>query len=271
MIACSKLTVFLLPSGRSTSSWLSEVNRPTPCDRGHLARLGEPGEAAGQLLDHAVLPAAQLVEVDLGRARRRRRDRPSPWSRRSPWRRAAGPWTGCSRRSGRRRPGSASARPAPPACRGRRRGTPRCSRRARRPAPAPRHGSRPCRPRRAWASAPGRAAGGRAAAAGCGRLGLAGLELRIRLPSETLSPTLTLTSATVPRRGRRHVHGRLVGLQRDQRVLGLDRVALRDVDLDDRHVLEVADVRDLDLDRLVGAGTRAVARRLARVRDAPPP
>ena len=34
-----------------------------------LALLGEPVEPAGQLADHLVLPAAQRVEVDLGRPR----------------------------------------------------------------------------------------------------------------------------------------------------------------------------------------------------------
>ena len=33
-----------------------------------LARLGHAGEAAGELLDHAFLEAAQLVDVDLRRA-----------------------------------------------------------------------------------------------------------------------------------------------------------------------------------------------------------
>ena len=47
----------------------------------------------------------------------------------------------------------------------------------------------------------------------------------------------------------RHVHGRLVALQRDQRVVGLDRVARLDMDLDHRDVLEVPDVGHLDLDR----------------------
>ena len=50
-----------------------------------------------------------------------------------------------------------------------------------------------------------------------------------------------------PADGRGHVHRRLVGLERDQRVLGGDRVADRDEDLDHGHVGEVADVRDLDL------------------------
>ena len=45
------------------------------------------------------------------------------------------------------------------------------------------------------------------------------------------------------------VHRRLVGLQRDERVLGRDVVAHGDVDLDDRDVLEVPDVGDLHVDR----------------------
>ena len=72
MIACSKLTVLAPPSGRSTSSWFGEVNLPTPTTDGDLALLGEAGEPAGQPLDDAVLPAAQLVDVDRRAARRRR-------------------------------------------------------------------------------------------------------------------------------------------------------------------------------------------------------
>ena len=50
-------------------------------------------------------------------------------------------------------------------------------------------------------------------------------------------------------RGRRNLHRRLVRFDRDQRLLELDRVAGLDQQLDDRDVLEVADVRDLDFDR----------------------
>ncbi len=50
------------------------------------------------------------------------------------------------------------------------------------------------------------------------------------------------------RRG--HVHRRLVGLERDERVFGLHRIARFHLHLDDGHVLEVADVGDLDLDCL---------------------
>ena len=43
-------------------------------------------------------------------------------------------------------------------------------------------------------------------------------------------------------RGRRNLHRRLVGLDGDQRLLGLDRVARLDQHLDHRDILEVADV-----------------------------
>src|SRR5205807_9995989 len=45
--------------------------------------------------------------------------------------------------------------------------------------------------------------------------------------------------------------------------LSLDRSAWRNVDLDDLHVFEVADVRDLDLDAVVHATRRAVVGRCA--------
>jgi hypothetical protein len=56
---------------------------------------------------------------------------------------------------------------------------------------------------------------------------------------------------------RRHFHRGLVGFEGDQRLFRLDRVAGLDHDLDDRHVLEVADVRYPDLgDPRRGAGRR---------------
>ena len=42
MIACSKLTVFLPPLASSTSSWLSEVNRPMPETTVTLRALARP-------------------------------------------------------------------------------------------------------------------------------------------------------------------------------------------------------------------------------------
>ena len=94
------------------------VRGPSACaDRASSARpwmyvtlrcFDELAGAAGQPLDDAVLELAQLVEVDLA-ARRTRRPTPSRGApRRSAWRRAAAPSTGCSRGRRRRRPGSAS-------------------------------------------------------------------------------------------------------------------------------------------------------------------
>ncbi len=47
-------------------------------------------------------------------------------------------------------------------------------------------------------------------------------------------------------RGRRHVHGRLVGLERDERRFDGDRIARLDQHLDDLDVAEIADVRHDD-------------------------
>ncbi len=49
---------------------------------------------------------------------------------------------------------------------------------------------------------------------------------------------------------RRHVHGGLVGFQRDQRILDLDRIARLDQYLDDGHVLEITDIGNLDFDEV---------------------
>ena len=65
--------------------------------------------------------------------------------------------------------------------------------------------------------------------------------------------------------GRGHVHRRLVGFERDERILRLHHVAGLDEDLDDRDVLEVADIGNLDEMALMGAPT------LAAVATALPP
>ena len=64
--------------------------------------------------------------------------------------------------------------------------------------------------------------------------------------------------------GRGDVHRRLVALQRDQRVLRLDALADGGVHLDDRHVLEVPDVGDADVDGFINAARRAVVGRSLR-------
>ena len=52
-------------------------------------------------------------------------------------------------------------------------------------------------------------------------------------------------------RRRRHVHRRLLGLERDQRRIGLDRVARLDHDVDDLDVRVVADVRHAHFDERI--------------------
>ncbi len=70
----------------------------------------------------------------------------------------------------------------------------------------------------------------------------------IRSPMFTLSPSLTFSSFTDAGSRRRNLHRGLVRFHRDQRLLGLDRVAGLDQQLDDGDVLEVADVGDADFD-----------------------
>jgi hypothetical protein len=60
---------------------------------------------------------------------------------------------------------------------------------------------------------------------------------------------------------RRHVHRRLVGLERDERILGRDLIPGLDQHLDDRHVGEVPDVGDLDLAGLAHRSTRRKSER----------
>ena len=83
-----------------------------------------------------------------------------------------------------------------------------------------------------------------------------------RRPPPTFSPPPgSYSQPLCPPRGAGHFHGRLVGLQGKQRVLrSRIPIALLDQDLDDRHVLEIADVGDLDLDGLVQPGRGTVAR-----------
>ena len=61
-----------------------------------------------------------------------------------------------------------------------------------------------------------------------------------------MSPTLTLISMTMPAAADGISIDALSLSTRDERLLGLDRVAGLDQHLDDLDVLEVADVRDLD-------------------------
>ena len=85
--------------------------------------------------------------------------------------------------------------------------------------------------------------GGRAVDAACGRD-----EDHAALRHAVADPDLELLDDALDRRG--HVHRRLVGLERDERILERDRVAGRHVHLDDGDVLEVPDVGNLDLDHV---------------------
>ena len=95
----------------------------------------------------------------------------------------------------------------------------------------------------------------RLAAAGCaGRAGAAAgapaaSRTSTRLPSLTRSPDLHAHLADGARGGRRHVHRRLLRLERDERIVALHRVAGLHEHVDDGHVLELADGGHLHLDR----------------------
>ena len=67
MMQCLKPTL-VVPSSPSTERTLGEANVPAPAHDLDLALLGQPGQPAGELVDDGVLPAAQLVDVDLGLA-----------------------------------------------------------------------------------------------------------------------------------------------------------------------------------------------------------
>ena len=70
------------------------------------------------------------------------------------------------------------------------------------------------------------------------------------VPCEILSPTFTLISRITPPAGAGTFHRRLVGLQRDEGILGFHGGAGLHQDLDDRHILEIADVGDSDFDQV---------------------
>jgi hypothetical protein len=108
-----------------------------------------------------------------------------------------------------------------------------------------------------WLAAPARLAGGRVPwrappVRSCGRGAGASAPSLERQQQRTFADLVAnLDAERFDHAGcrRRHVHRRLVRLERNQRILDLDCVARFDQDLDHRHVGEVADVRNLDFDR----------------------
>ena len=69
MMALANLTTFFAAARERDLDVVRVEEAADPRHDLDLARLGHAGEAAGELLDHAVLEAAQRVDVDFGRAR----------------------------------------------------------------------------------------------------------------------------------------------------------------------------------------------------------
>ena len=69
MMALANLTTFFAPPSPTDLDVMRIEEAADARDDLDLARLGHAGQAAGELLDDAVLEAAQRVDVDLRRAR----------------------------------------------------------------------------------------------------------------------------------------------------------------------------------------------------------
>ena len=152
--------------------------------------------------------------------RRRSRARPSPRPRRSPWPRAAAPLRGCSRRSGRPRRGARSARPGSSSGRGRRRGRRPCSRPVRSPARRPGRRAPPPSDAAGGGGGSSTTRGVSASAVRAARRGAVALQHH---QHAALRHAIADRDAQLAdRSGRRggNVHRGLIGLERDQRVLG---------------------------------------------------
>ena len=226
-----------------------------------LARLRHATESARQLADDLVLPRAELVEVDLRRAERdavlgehlrlvhhrgdvqeRLRRNAADVEAHAAQRKVALHQHGLLAEVGRAECSAVATRPGTKdehlAFDVRLAGVGGGSRNRRR---------RGCRGRGLWGWGGSRGCrGGR----GCRfRGGVCCLEHDDRRAFADLVADLHENLFNLARGWRGHVHRRLVRLERDERILGGDGVARFHEDLDDRDVLEVSDVRDLDLDR----------------------
>ena len=145
MMQCANVTVLPPSSPVDLTACVARELRLAAQDS-HLALPGEPMSPSSS--GRRPCPSSRAISRRRFSARRIR-CRALTWRARlrSPSRRAAVPWTGCSRRSGRRRRGSASARRARPSARGPLRETRPCShrvrRRSRRRRNRSRHGAAP--------------------------------------------------------------------------------------------------------------------------------
>ena len=130
-IACLKR--IFCGSSPSTRTLRESSKTRAPADDLHALALRDRRQPARELADHAL--GSSTCAADRARCAARRTPRRTPWRarpRRARRPRAGAPWTGCSPRTGRRRPGACRRRrrrsPAP----ARRSGTPPSSRRGRR-------------------------------------------------------------------------------------------------------------------------------------------
>ena len=265
---------------------LQLVRRGEPAvapDGGDLALPGQPGQAAGEPPDHAVLPLPQLVQVDGGRTERDAvlahllglgddlggvqqglgRDAADVEADSAEGRPAVHEHDLLTQVGGSER-GRVTARPGAEDEDVRRDGTGPglMARRRARPAGGPglcRGGPGLCR------GGPGLCRDSLGPRRGClGRRMLAGAQVSNDVAGGDVVADGDADGGDGPGHGRRDVQGGLVRFQGDQRVLGRDGVAGRDMHLDHRYFDEMADVGDRDLDDLVDPAGRAVAGRLGR-------
>ena len=208
-ITWSKPTTVVDPSGVVTYTRCGETNGRS-LQRRDLALLGQAGQAADEPADDAVLPRAELVEVD-----RRRGERQAVLAHLL----GLGDDLGRVQQRLRRDAADVEADPAERVAarrrhhvraRGRRRGTPRCSHRDRRRAPAARRGGprrrptrRPARSRWSLGAADGVPAGGRSSGVGAGvggrrRASSAGSPRGSASPARRGRPPRRAPRATVP-------------------------------------------------------------------------
>ena len=289
MIACAKRTTFFAPvfacagpSVTSTSTWCGSRNWPTPRTTSTLRAFAMPARPPVSLPTTLSFERAQLVEVDLRRAERdavlgeRLRLVHDGRDVQQRLRRNA---ADVEAHAAERRVALDQHRLHAEVGGAERRGV---AARARRRAPASRIRRRPCRCRsrrrdRRGAARLGAARSPALRAGGCRarrRRGGRGLRRRrprrassttISEPSLTLSPSLTLTSLTVPAAAT----GTSIVALSDSSVTSessaFDRIARLHEDLDDRDVLEVADVGDLDFDRAHGriGAAHSITRRMS--------
>ena len=238
-----------VPSARRDGDDIGRGELALAGDHRHLALARQRGQAAGQALDDALFPAAQLVEIDarrgerqavsaerrrlvdhLGRVQQRLGGDAADIEAYAAQRRAAVDEHDLLAEIGRAEGGGVAA------------GT-----RAEHDDVAFDVGlGRRGRPAGAGAAGTGAAVEGGAAAGAAARVALEGRQQRALAH---LVADLDLDFADHAGLGRRHVERRLVALQREDHLFLGHALAGLDMNVDDRHVLEVADIGKPDFTR----------------------